>query len=146
MIYTPMTIRAMTVAYNAHHGQLDYNGVPYVFHPMHLAEQMDEEISCTVALLHDVAEDTAVTLEQLAAQFPPAVMEPLKLLTHDDRTEYFDYVRRIKAHPVAKRVKLADLAHNSDQSRCVGSDLPPEKLEYWKNKYDRAKRILLDEE
>ena len=54
MIYTEMTITAMKVAYDAHLGQLDYNGVPYIFHPYHLAEQMDDEISCTVALLHDV--------------------------------------------------------------------------------------------
>jgi len=51
MIYTEMTIKAMKIAYDAHLGQLDYNGVPYIFHPYHLAEQMDDEISCTVALL-----------------------------------------------------------------------------------------------
>ena len=54
MIYTEMTITAMKIAYNAHLGQLDYNDVPYIFHPYHLAEQMDDEISCTVALLHDI--------------------------------------------------------------------------------------------
>lgn len=146
MIYTSMTMKAMTIAYNAHHGQLDYNSMPYIFHPMHLAEQMDDEISCTVALLHDVVEDTAVTMEQLSEVFPQAVIAPLRLLTHDDDTPYFDYVRRIKNDPVAKKVKLADLAHNSDQSRCVGSDIPAEKLEFWKNKYTKAKQILLSEE
>ena len=54
MIYTSMTIKAMKLAYKAHEGQVDRSGVPYIFHPIHLAEQMDEEISCTVALLHDV--------------------------------------------------------------------------------------------
>ena len=67
MIYTELTIRAMNLAYNAHHGQFDKGGVPYIFHPIHLAEQMDNEISTCVALLHDTVEDTAVTLEQLAA-------------------------------------------------------------------------------
>ena len=61
MIYTKMTISAIKTAYNAHLGQLDYNNVPYIFHPYHLAEQMDDEISCTVALLHDVVEDTSLT-------------------------------------------------------------------------------------
>ena len=66
MIYTPLTMKAMKIAYDAHHGQVDKSGVPYIFHPCHLAEQMTDEVSTCVALLHDVAEDTDVTLEQLA--------------------------------------------------------------------------------
>lgn len=143
MIYTPLTNKAMKIAYNAHLGQLDYNGVPYIYHPMHLAEQMDDEISCCVALLHDTVEDTSVSLEDLRKEFPASVTDAVALLTHEDGTDYFDYVRAIKANPVAKKVKLADLAHNSDQSRCIGSDLSEEKLEYWNNKYRKAKEILL---
>ena len=75
MIYTPMTNTAMRIAYQAHHGQMDYNGIPYIFHPVHLAEQMDDEFSCCVALLHDVVEDTAVTLEELKAIFPREVTD-----------------------------------------------------------------------
>lgn len=144
MIYTPMTNKAMRIAYKAHHGQLDYNGIPYIFHPIHLAEQMDDEISCCAALLHDVVEDTDVTMEDLAREFPAQVIDVLKLLTHDDDVPYFDYVREIKKHPVAKKVKLADLAHNSDQTRCVGSDLTEERLAYWKDKYTKAQTILLE--
>ena len=143
MIYTPLTNKAMKIAYNAHQRQLDYNGVPYIYHPMHLAEQMDDEISCCVALLHDTVEDTTVSLEDLRKEFPASVTDAVALLTHEDGTDYFDYVRAIKANPVAKKVKLADLAHNSDQSRCIGSDLSEEKLEYWNNKYRKAKEILL---
>ena len=142
MIYTELTNMAMKIAYAAHHGQVDYNGIPYIFHPIHLAEDMDDEISCCAALLHDVVEDTAVTMEELAKEFPPEVIDVLKLLTHDDRTDYFDYVRAIRTNPIAVKVKLADLAHNSDQSRCVGSDLTPERLAHWKQKYDKAKKIL----
>lgn len=145
MIYTPLTIKAMCLAYNAHMGQVDYNGVPYIFHPVHLAEQMDDEISCAVALLHDVVEDTDITMEALEKEFPAEIMEPLKRLTHADDTDYFDYVRRIKSDPVAKKVKLADLAHNSDESRCVGSDISEERLEFWRNKYAKAKEILTSE-
>ena len=145
MIYTPMTNKAMRIAYKAHHGQLDYNGIPYIFHPIHLAEQMDDEISCCAALLHDVVEDTDVTMEDLAREFPAQVMEVLKLLTHNDNVPYFDYVREIKKHPVAKKVKLADLAHNSDQTRCVGSDLTEERLAYWKDKYAKATKILMED-
>ncbi|MBE6980455.1 MAG: HD domain-containing protein [Ruminococcaceae bacterium] len=145
MIYTTMTNKAMRIAYKAHHVQLDYNGIPYIFHPIHLAEQMDDEISCCAALLHDVVEDTDVTMEDLAREFPAQVIDVLKLLTHDDDVPYFDYVREIKKHPVAKKVKLADLAHNSDQTRCVGSDLTEERLAYWKDKYAKATKILMED-
>ena len=76
MIYTPMTRKAMTIAYRAHHGQTDKAGLPYIHHPLHLAEQMDDEITCTVALLHDTVEDTAVTLEDLAREFPRRWWKP----------------------------------------------------------------------
>ena len=144
MIYTPLTGKAMKLAYKAHHGQFDYNGIPYIFHPIHVAEQMDDEISCCVALLHDVVEDTDITMEELSREFPPEVIDAVKLLTHDDTTPYFDYVRAIKANPIARKVKLADLTHNSDQSRCVGSDLPEEKLAFWKEKYAKATKILME--
>lgn len=145
MVYTPTTNKAMQIAYAAHHGQTDYNGIPYIFHPFHLAEQMDDEISCCAALLHDVVEDTAVTIEQLAREFPEELIVVLKLLTHQKDVDYFDYVRAVKENPVAKKVKLADLDHNSDQSRCVGSGLSQEQLAYWQQKYTKARAILLEE-
>ena len=144
MIYTPLTNEAMRIAYKAHHGQFDYNGIPYIFHPIHLAEQMDDEISCCVALLHDTVEDTDVTLEDLKAVFPPEVTDAVALLTHAEDADYFDYVRAITANPIARKVKLADLAHNSDQSRCVGSDLSEERKAAWRAKYEKATRILTE--
>lgn len=136
----------MQIAYNAHHGQLDYNGIPYIFHPIHLAEAMDDEISCCCALLHDVVEDTEITMKDLARFFPKEVIEILTLLTHDEDVSYFDYVRAIKANPIAKKIKLADIAHNADQTRCVGSELTAEQLAYWQEKYATAKAILLEED
>ena len=144
MIYTELTNKAMKIAYAAHHGQVDKSGTPYIFHPIHLAESMDDEISCCAALLHDVVEDTAVTIEELAREFPAEVIDVLKLLTHDDSVDYFDYIRAIKANPIATKIKLADLAHNSDQSRCIGSGLTPERLAYWQQKYEKANRILTE--
>lgn len=142
MIYTEMTITAMKFAYNAHLGQLDYNGVPYIFHPYHLAEQMDDEISCTAALLHDVIEDTNVTFEELGKMFPQQVVEIVELLTHDESVDYFDYVRKIKTNPIATKVKLKDLEHNSNESRSIGSNLTEEQFRSWKEKYAKAKEIL----
>ena len=143
MIYTEMTIKAMKVAYEAHLGQLDYNDVPYIFHPYHLAEQMDDEVSCTVALLHDVVEDTPITLSDLEQIFPAQVVEIVRLLTHDEGVDYFDYIREIKKNPIATKVKLEDLKHNSDKSRSIGSNLSEDQLLYWKAKYAKAKVILL---
>lgn len=142
MIYSPLTKAAMELAYRAHHGQVDKAGVPYIFHPIHLAESMDDEISCCVALLHDTVEDTAVTLEDLKSFFPPEVTDAVALLTHRDGMDYFDYVRAIKSNPIARKVKLVDLAHNSDQSRCAGSGLSEERKAKWKEKYEKAARIL----
>ena len=143
MIYTEMTIKAMKIAYDAHLGQLDYNGVPYIFHPYHLAEQMDDEISCTVALLHDVVEDTSITLDDLEQMFPKQVVEIVMLLTHDEKVDYFEYIRKIKTNAIAAKVKLADIKHNSNEARSLGSNLTKEQLLYWKEKYAKAKEILL---
>jgi (p)ppGpp synthase/HD superfamily hydrolase len=94
MIYTPLTNRAMQIAYAAHHGQTDKSGIPYIFHPYHLAEQMDDEYTVCIALLHDVMEDTDVTREMLAAEFPEEIMEALDLLTHEAGIPYFEYVKK----------------------------------------------------
>ena len=144
MIYSSLTIKAMQIAYEAHHGQVDKAGVPYVFHPLHLAEAMDDEISCCAALLHDVVEDTAVTLCDLAKEFPAEVVEAVRLLTHDPGEDYCDYVRRLKDHPVAYKVKLADLAHNSDETRFAGVQVPAERIGYFRDKYAKARAILLE--
>ena len=87
MIYTPLTNEAMRIAYRAHQGQTDYNGIPYIFHPIHLAEAKDDEISCCVALLHDVVEDTDVTLAQLEEIFPKEVTDAVALMTHNKDTD-----------------------------------------------------------
>lgn len=118
MIYTHLTKKALKIAFEAHKDQLDKSGLPYVFHPFHLAEQMDDEYSVCVALLHDVAEDTDMTVDDLAAEgFPREVIDALSLLTHERGVPYMDYIREIRKNPLAARVKLADLEHNSDSSR-----------------------------
>ncbi|MEA4989180.1 MAG: HD domain-containing protein [Anaerovorax sp.] len=142
MIYTDLTKRAMQIAYNAHHGQIDKSGVPYVFHPIHLAEQMQTEAETIIALLHDVVEDTDITLDDLVKEgFPEEVISALQLLTHDDTVPYMDYVREIKNNSIARAVKLADLIHNSDTGRlCKIDEKAKERLE----KYKQAIAILSD--
>jgi len=145
VVYTPLTAKAMRIAYAAHHGQLDKSGIPYIFHPLHLAEQMEDEVSCCVALLHDTVEDTAITFADLEKEFPTEVLDALKLLTHEKNTPYFDYVRAVRKNPVAVKVKLADIAHNSDQTRLADSGMSEEVKAYFRDKYTKAKAILLDE-
>lgn len=118
MIYTEMTKKALRVCFDAHKDQLDKSGLPYVFHPFHLAEQMTEELSCTVALLHDVVEDSDYSLDDLAKMgFDGRVIEAVALMTHAEDVPYMEYVEKIKTNPIATAVKLADLRHNSDSSR-----------------------------
>ena len=118
MLYTALTKKAMQICFAAHKEQVDKSGLPYVFHPFHLAEQMTEEDAVCVALLHDVVEDSDYTLADLEAMgFPKAVLEGIALMTHDPAVPYMEYVAAIGRHPVARAVKLADLRHNSDLSR-----------------------------
>lgn len=143
MIYTTLTNKAMRLAYAAHHGQTDKSGQPYIFHPYHLAEQMTDEVSVCVALLHDVVEDTDLTFADLEREFPPEVTGALRLLTHEKGTDYFDYVRALRGNPVAVKVKLADLAHNSDEARFAGcGDRSAEEFAKRREKYAKAKAIL----
>ena len=140
MIYTPITKKAMKLCFEAHKNQVDKSGIPYVFHPFHLAEQMTDENTIIVALLHDVIEDTDYTLDDLKKmKFPDEVCEALSYLTHDDSIPYLEYVKKIRENEIAKRVKLADLKHNSDLSRldCVTKE---DLLRI--EKYKRAIKIL----
>lgn len=139
MIYTSNIRKAMNIAYNAHHGQVDKSGVPYIYHPIHLAEQMETEDECIVALLHDIVEDTEVTIEELEKEFSKEIVEAIRLLTHDKTVEYMEYIRKIKDNPIAKRIKLADLKHNSDQTR---KEEITEKDKIRKEKYKKAIEYL----
>lgn len=113
----------MKLCFQAHRDQVDKSGVPYVFHPIHLAEQMTTEETTVAALLHDVAEDTAYTLKDLADMgFPQPILDALKLQPHDDAVPYLEYVAAIRKNPIARAVKLANLKHNSDLSRLDVAD------------------------
>lgn len=142
MIYSPMTRKALQIAYKAHEKQTDKSGLPYIFHPYHVAEQMEDELTACIAILHDVLEDTNITKEELDAVFPAAVMEPLLLLTHDPSVPYIEYIRKIKQNPIARKVKLADIAHNMDESRLSGVEISEKQLQHWRRKYREALEIL----
>lgn len=140
MIYTPKTKMALKLCFEAHKEQVDKSGVPYVFHPFHLAEQMKGEETTIVALLHDLVEDTEYTIENLVEMgFDQAVTDAITLMTHADGADYMDYVCRIKDNPIARAVKLADLKHNSDLTRL---DVVDEKALKRREKYLKAIELL----
>ena len=134
--------RAFEVAKQAHAGQVDKGGVDYINHPLTVASNVGADVSAIiVALLHDVAEDSAKTLDELQTEIPLTAEElrALKLLTHDAATPYLEYVERISRDKLAAKVKAADLRHNSDLSRIknpTSKDL--ERVE----KYRHALKIL----
>lgn len=153
MIYTPLTNRALHIAYEAHADQVDKCGTPYVFHPYHLAEQMSDEISTCVALLHDVVEDTDATLGDLAREFPAEIIDALRLLTHQPGVPYLDYVRALATNPIARSVKRAASdttwtrrAMRADRSRlqtsspCGARDTMPRSPSWRK----RSRKPLID--
>lgn len=142
MIYTEQTKKALALCFEAHKDQKDKSGLPYVFHPFHLAEQMTDEDTVAAALLHDVAEDTDVTFDDMRKMgFHEPVIEALRLLTHDDGTPYMDYVARIKPNPIARAVKLADLAHNSDMTRFAPEQITQRDIDR-AEKYAKAIEFL----
>lgn len=142
MIYTDLTKKALKLCFEAHKDQVDKSGLPYVFHPFHLAEQMEDEATTVVALLHDVVEDTDITFLDLEQEgFGEEIITALKLLTHEDSVPYMDYVLEIKKNQIATAVKLADLRHNSDLTRM---DVVDEWALKRNEKYKRAMKLLLE--
>jgi len=109
---------AIALATKAHKGQKDKGGADYISHPLRLMAKMSTEEEKMTAVLHDVVEDTPVTLEYLrSAGYPAAVVEALDLLTHRKGESYADYIGRIKQNPLARKVKIADLEDNMDLAR-----------------------------
>ncbi|MDE5714924.1 MAG: hypothetical protein K2I42_02210 [Anaeroplasmataceae bacterium] len=140
MIYTTNTKLALKICFELHKDQMDKGNSPFVFHPFHLAEQMPDEDSCVVALLHDVIEDTACTLEDLKNfGFNSRVIKAIELITYKKGTDYFAYISSIKTNFLATLVKVADLQHNMDASRLDQVTLKDEKRI---EKYKQALQLL----
>lgn len=126
-----------------HHGrQRDKSGAPYCDHLQRVADRLETDTERTVAWLHDIIEDTHVTSADLkGAGFPDEIVEAVVALTKRGGEAYQDFVRRAGAHPLARRVKLADLADNMDEGRLT--KLPEEKAARLRAKYSKARDLLL---
>ena len=130
---------ALEIALKAHKGQVDKNGVSYILHPMAVAAQLGTPELKTIAILHDTIEDTDVTAEYLLERgMPKNIVEAVQLLSKPKGEEYESYLRRVKENPLARQVKLADLAHNTSPERASGLN------EKRRAKYELAKRILTE--
>lgn len=109
---------AIAIATKAHEGQVDKAGKPYIAHPLKLMAQMDSLESKIVAVLHDAIEDSELTIQDLVKEgFPSSITEAIAAITKLDGESYADYILRVKANPIAIKVKIADLKHNLDLSR-----------------------------
>ena len=109
---------AIKVATKAHEGQLDKGGNPYILHPQAVADSLDSTENKIVAYLHDVVEDTEITLEDLEKMgFTYRIVNSVRILTKSNDISYDDYLKSIKKDSNAWRVKMADIKHNMDISR-----------------------------
>ena len=138
-----MLNQAIIIAAKAHDGQFDKSGKPYILHPLRVMLYVEGGIKeqCA-AVLHDVAEDTAVSLAQLKEYgFDDDIMAALRLLTRTPDEDYMEYIKKLKPNPIAKAVKLADLKDNMDLTRIPN---PAEKDFIRLEKYKKAKAYLLE--
>ena len=140
MLYSENINKAMRIAYSAHAGQFDKSGVPYIFHPYHVAEMMTSEETVIVALLHDILEDTFITEGLLREYFSTDIVDAVVALTKSKDEDYFAYIERLKVNSLARQVKIADILHNMDSSRLREmSDKDSKRIE----KYRKAIKMLL---
>jgi (p)ppGpp synthase/HD superfamily hydrolase len=116
---TPPSLEdAIILATQAHVGQMDKVGQPYIFHPIRVMLRVSDPSARMVAILHDVVEDTSVTLDDLIrGGFPPEVVEAVDLVSRRDDETYEQFIERLAPNPIARAVKLADLEDNMDPSR-----------------------------
>jgi (p)ppGpp synthase/HD superfamily hydrolase len=113
-----MLERAIQLATQAHQGQHDKAGAPYILHPLRIMFRMVSEAEMIVAVLHDVIEDSEITLSDLRrAGFAEPIVAALDCLTHRAGETYDEYIERIMSNPLAVRIKVADVEDNMDIRR-----------------------------
>ena len=140
---------AIILSAKAHSKQRDKGAVPYILHPIAVMNAVfpDEE-AMIVALLHDVIEDTDVTMEEIEEKFSENISEALRLITRKpkedpDRLPYQEYIENLAHNNIARRVKMADIKHNMNPDRiaklpkCNGDIV---------NRYSRALKYLQEYE
>ncbi len=131
---------AISIAAQAHKGQKDKAGAPYLLHPLRMMLRMTSESAMMAAVLHDVVEDSDWTLEQLREKgFSAEVLEAVECLTHRNEESYQEFIERVQTNPIARQVKIADLEDNMNIQRI--NKISPKDLQRME-KYHRAWCVL----
>ena len=134
--------KAISIAAQAHEGQRDKAGAPYILHPLRVMMKMATEAEQITAVLHDVVEDTDWTMEQLQQEgYNREILDALDCLARRDGEEYGDFIKRVKQNPLSVKVKIADLEDNLNVSRLKEvTEADATRFE----KYKLALRILVN--
>lgn len=136
--------RAIAIAATAHEGQTDKAGAPYILHPLRVMASLEGERARIAAVLHDLVEDTDWTLERLRDEgFDEEVVSAVDHLTRREDETYMEFCARAARHPVAREVKLADLADNLDLSRIPE---PTDRHRSLMKRYEKARALILETE
>ena len=143
MAYSTDVEGARALAKLAHADQRDKAGQPYITHPERVAARMDSPEGQVVAWLHDTVEDTEVSLEEIERRFGPETASAVDALSRREGEDWDDYLDRVRANPVARKVKINDLIDNSNLSRLPRVTLKDVERQA---KYNRALMRLLGEE
>jgi len=132
--------RAIEIAVQAHKGQTDKAGAPYILHPLRVMMSFSTETEMTVAVLHDVVEKSSWTISQLSdAGFSMEILQAVECVTRRDDESYADFLERNKTNPIGRRVRIADIEDKLDLRRF--DDLTDTDLQRLQ-RYHRAWRVL----
>jgi (p)ppGpp synthase/HD superfamily hydrolase len=137
-----MLDKAILIASTAHQGQMDKAGEPYILHPLRVMFTRRTETERICAVLHDVIEDTNITLDYLKNEgFSEDILSALDALTRRENETYDEFIDRILRNKIACYVKLADLSDNMDLTRIAN----PTKKDYKRiEKYRKAADRILE--
>lgn len=142
MAYSTDVEAAKALATRLHAGQVDKSGQPYIGHPGRVAARLEDPEAQVVAWLHDTVEDTSLTLAEVEARFGADTAAAVDAVTRRSDETWSDYIDRVQAHPLARRVKISDLIDNSNLSRLPRVTLRDVERQA---RYNRALQKLLEE-
>ena len=142
MAYSTDIEAAKNLATNAHRGQTDKAGLPYITHPQRVAARLDTPEAQVVGWLHDTVEDTPLTVRDIEAAFGPETAAAVDAVSRREGEAWSDYLERVAANPMARQVKISDLIDNSNLQRLPRVTLKDVKRQA---KYNKALLKLLEE-
>lgn len=143
MAYSIDVEAARALATKSHEGQTDKAGLPYITHPERVASRLESPELQVIGWLHDIMEDTPITLQDIEAAFGLETAAAVDAISRRGGESWSDYIDRVAANPLARQVKISDLIDNSNLSRIPHVTVKDVKRQA---KYNRALKKLLEEE